>query len=1000
MNRIYSFVQNWTKTARRGSKRSLWLWLKHTSASNAFVAVALSLASSAHGQVIGGQTTRLQGHIPSALSSATRLPRTPQAAAAPLRLTVVLSLSDQAGFDAFMQALDDPASPNYHQTLSPEEMTTRFGPSQEAYDRVRTYLEQNGFTIVEGSANRLTLAARGTRAHAEQTFGLSIDDYKLEGGDFFANDNDPAVPNTLAPMIRSISGLSNLARPQWGATYNPATPMSIATTYNGSLRNVTGGLPPGLNGTGQTIGLIEFDNYFDSDVSNWLSQVGLSPYLMDQLHRVNIGGGVTPSSGCRPLTPQSPSCSSTEVLLDIDAVLGIAPGANIMVFVGHAEPNGSNYAFTISDYLSVINGAINQVGRGGTLSTSFGFCERSPTNTEADNMEFMLSWAAGSGITLFAYSGDTGANGCKAFSGTTDSQRVNFPADAPHAVAVGGTTLQVGPNNSYQNESWWNDGNGSGGFGYSWHFQLPSWQAPFTNAPGRSVPDVAAEAGDGILVCEGTLNGSPSCQVQVGTSLATPLWAGIWALASQAAADAGHTPTSASGSFLYGLGNNDFHTASSMTGAGNDFSHVGLGSPNITNLVADVAGPPEITSISPSFGPITGGTEITINGKGFIGVENVYIARVPATNFQVRSDTQITAFSPGGKDAASVFISVVTPVGSSPWTNAGLYQYLPVVESVAPSTGPLEGGTNVRVTGIGFHVSPLDHFYFGSTPANNVQCTNEGTGDMLVGGNVYRITACTMSSPAHRAGTVHVTAGTATQPGVPNAGDQFAYAGPLIFGISPAFGPTYGGTHVILYGHGLAGNMTVRFGNLTADPKTLSCNNDGTQCNVDSPVYWSPYPCCAALAIAGPGALREPVVAGVSGASVASLPVPAPPQDVATVPVTATLSNITSPPMVTFSYAIYPAIFNVSGQYGPSSGGTNVSVTGNYFSTAPGATTFSFGSSQATNVICSSPTFCTMTLPLRTDPTLNVIVTATVNGNTSQPPMNGSYTYGSITTSF
>ena len=107
MNRIYSFVQNRTKTSRRGSRRSLWLWLK--SASNAFVAVALSLASSAHGQVIGGQTTRLQGHILSALSSATRLPRNPQAAAAPLRLTVVLSLSDQAGFDAFIQAFDDPA---------------------------------------------------------------------------------------------------------------------------------------------------------------------------------------------------------------------------------------------------------------------------------------------------------------------------------------------------------------------------------------------------------------------------------------------------------------------------------------------------------------------------------------------------------------------------------------------------------------------------------------------------------------------------------------------------------------------------------------------------------------------------------------------------------------------------------------------------------------------------------------------------------------------------
>jgi subtilase family serine protease len=167
---------------------------------------------------------------------------------------------------------------------------------------------------------------------------------------------------------------------------------------------------------------------------------------------------------------------------------------------------------------------------------ALGIREREITDSDADSMETLLQAASYSGLTLFASSGDNGStcvNGSAIYP-----NRVSYPSDTPHAVSVGGTTIQVGPGNAYQSESWWdssfdNGSFGTAGYGFSWHFGEPSYQSPFVSAAGRSVPDVAAEAGDGIFICQAFGGVSPNCLNFVGTSLASPLWAGIWALVSQ-----------------------------------------------------------------------------------------------------------------------------------------------------------------------------------------------------------------------------------------------------------------------------------------------------------------------------------------------------------------------------------------------------------------------------------------------------------------------------------
>src|SRR5262249_18929161 len=161
-----------------------------------------------------GEMVRLPSHMLPALKEATPVPPTPGAEAEPLTLTVVLKRTDQAGFDQYLHEVYDEHSPEFRHFLSQGELTARFGPTQEAYESVLTYLQQNGFTLAQGSTNRLTLTVRGTRTQAERAFGVHIGDFDSGGRRFFANDTDPAVPSEFASDIQAVVGLSNLPTPR------------------------------------------------------------------------------------------------------------------------------------------------------------------------------------------------------------------------------------------------------------------------------------------------------------------------------------------------------------------------------------------------------------------------------------------------------------------------------------------------------------------------------------------------------------------------------------------------------------------------------------------------------------------------------------------------------------------------------------------------------------------------------------------------------------------
>jgi hypothetical protein len=565
------------------------------------------------------ERVRLTGHVLPALVHATSTSASKALSASPgdqsLTLTFVLRRDDEAGFQRYLSDVYDSHSKNYRQFLSQAELSENFGPSLTDYQSVLSYVTAQGFELIEGSSNRMTLTARATRAQAEQAFAVRVGDYRLADRDFYANDNDPALPREIAGRVQAVMGLSSLATPRSihkedldnvcnfvgvaagigiPFTAGAAIPFVFAVAASCFIANLVlldidalnatpgsgytnpfsgttiGAARPGgsfpasanagaANGAGQTIGLVEFDNYLSSDVNdyvNLLKQVGIPVGELSSLSEVHVNGGA------------SPGTEQSEVLLDIDAVLTLAPGAGVVVYDAPFSGAGTSFQAVFN---AMINGGVT------VISNSWAYCEDQTTLADVESIDTILQNAAAAGISVVSGAGDSGST-CLDGSPNT----VSVPADSPHATAVGGTSLTGAKGYVYGSETWW-DGTtatqptGQGGYGASRFFARPGFQDGLNPSTMRSVPDVAinADPAKGFSICQASAGGCPTGLLYGGTSLAAPIAAAFTALLNQSQG----TNLGDLNASIYPLANSGaFHNAASM---GSDFAHVGLGSPNI-----------------------------------------------------------------------------------------------------------------------------------------------------------------------------------------------------------------------------------------------------------------------------------------------------------------------------------------------------------------------------------------------------------------------------------
>ena len=428
-----------------------------------------------------------------------------------LNLAIGLPLRNPEALTNLLQQLYNPATPNFHQWLTPDQFAEQFAPTEADYQKVIHFAEVHGLKITRTHSNRLLLDVTGATTNLESAFQVKLHVYQhpTENRTFYAPDAEPSV-ETNVPVL-CVSGLDNFILPH--RLGGGLKPVSLET--NSITAYATGSGPggyfmgndfrkayvPGVTntGAGQYIAIVDVGGpYYAKDVYMYETNAGLSTNIV-------VTNIVTTFTSYWTNGPAGTTDNEGEEVLDIDMAMSMAPGATILNYEGEAH-----------DLFNQI--AIDDKAKQMTLSYGFGI--------DASIIQMFQQFAA-QGQEFSQASGDGGAD-LDGGTGLTGN---------PYATIVGGVSLTTsGAGGPWQSDVTWG-GSGGGISGYG----IPDWQQGVATTSNlgstsyRSYPDVAMPADNIFTVYEnGTIVGGTG-----GTSAASPLWAGFMALVNQQAATQG-----------------------------------------------------------------------------------------------------------------------------------------------------------------------------------------------------------------------------------------------------------------------------------------------------------------------------------------------------------------------------------------------------------------------------------------------------------------------------
>ncbi len=666
----------------------------------------------------------------------------PTAGASTVSIDVSLQPRDPAALDAFVQAVSAPGSPEFHHYLAAGQFGAVFGPTSSTIATTRAWLGTTGLQVGPTTSDGLLIPVSGTAAQVERAFDVPLNDARLPSGRIARyNTVAPLVPAAVSAQLQSVIGLSTVAQPHAQIVPGPRA-VNGSTGSSGSSGSATSPRPTGATahasgpvascagaidqrsqgaytadqlastygfdslygagktGAGVTVAIYELEPYTLADIQEYASCYGIA-LGAHQVSTVTVDGGATgPQSG--------------EASLDIEDVLGLAPGATIDVYSG---PN-SNAAGVgngpIDTYSAIVNDDTARV-----ISTSWGECEplMATSPGEQSTETTLFAQAAVQGQSVVAAAGDSGSSDCyyPGVDGDTSLQ-VDDPADQPYVTGVGGTSLLSA--GTSPDETVWNDGpaGGAGGGGVSSDFTQPAWQsgtgvdAPDATAqctvvgrPScREVPDVSASAdpAHGFIM----YNDQPGAQCGGwcsigGTSAASPLWAALLTVVDQGQAHSlGFVNPSlySCDSSLNDLhdvtaGTNDIFSSGDYPATGGYDVASGWGSPDAPSVLTELTAPkvcPSVTGLSPTYGPVAGGGTVTIFGSDFSGATAVQFGSAPASRFVVTSPTSIVAVAPPGPTGGGLAdVSVWNANGPSGDQSSDRYYYVAPGYSLVASDG-------------------------------------------------------------------------------------------------------------------------------------------------------------------------------------------------------------------------------------------------------------------------------------------------------------------------
>jgi kumamolisin len=402
--------------------------------------------------------------------------------------------------------------------LTREEFAREHGADPSDFARVRTFAEAHGLAVLQEHAARRTVILSGTVAQFSAALGVQLHQMSHANGTYRGRTGGIYLPAEWDGVVEAILGLDNRpqARPHFrirppignlhrtrAAAPVSYTPPQVAALY---------GYPSGT-GAGECVALIELGGGFrPTDLGTYFTSLDVATPTVTA---VSVDHAANSPTG----DPEGPD---GEVMLDIEVVGAIAPGARIAVYFA---PN------TDAGFLDAITSAIHDTSNSpSVISISWGGPESSWTSQAMTAMDEAFQAAATMGLTVCIASGDNGSS-----DGVSDgADHVDFPASSPFALACGGTSL-IAAHNGIAKETVWNDGakGGASGGGVSSFFATPAWQSGLSalTSEGKSVPlsmrgvpDVAGDA-DPDTGYSVRVDGTDT--VIGGTSAVAPLWAAL-----------------------------------------------------------------------------------------------------------------------------------------------------------------------------------------------------------------------------------------------------------------------------------------------------------------------------------------------------------------------------------------------------------------------------------------------------------------------------------------
>lgn len=414
----------------------------------------------------------------------------------------------------------EPRDPAAVAPISAVTLAADYGADPADVDLVTATVTALGARVLSVHAAARLVRVEGTAAVLSRMFGTSLE---------LVTSQDPAagvvthrvrtsalsVPTVLDGIVTAVLGLDN--RPQARPRFRVVRPHAVSTSYTPVQLGRIYRFPPGTDGAGHTIAIIELGGGFtQADLDTYFAGLDVSAPVVSA---VGVDGGAN--------TPErDPHGVDGEVLLDIEVAGALAPAAAIVVYFA---PN------TDAGFVDAVSAAAHATPTPTAISISWGQSEDAWTGQARTAFDQALADAALLGATVTVAAGDDGSTD----GGSDGRAHVDFPASSPHALACGGTRLDADPTTGQvRAETVWNNGTGRGatGGGVSDAFDQPSWQAgagvPARGGkPGRGVPDVAAVA-DPQTGYQVRVDGTDI--VVGGTSAVAPLWAALATRLAQA----------------------------------------------------------------------------------------------------------------------------------------------------------------------------------------------------------------------------------------------------------------------------------------------------------------------------------------------------------------------------------------------------------------------------------------------------------------------------------